>query len=399
MGHEIAHVKAHHYARMAQKTQIPDLLVGLAGMAAAVATREPGVLLATQAANVAVKLKFSREFENEADRLGGVFMTRAGFDPLGITRFFERILAEQKKYPDVIPPYLYSHPDVEDRIASVQQEAKSLRPTRSPDPRFGEALREVQARIAWLEETGRESVPPAAAPDDPARIAGLLSEADALAGGGRPDEALLALSRAEALEPRDPRPSYRIGEILAGQGRHREAALAWRRTLRLDPSRALVFYNLGLSYEALGERHLSVYAFEQASRRAGDASVLRRRADWQIETQIFPVFIDAGLADGERGEGETPLGNARTSFASGATRLAWWGRLASRYTGYAERISVRWLDPRGRTLGETEARPVDSSHLGSVLELPPPGAAPPGRWTAEALFEGDVLDRRHFRVD
>jgi predicted Zn-dependent protease len=43
MGHEVAHVKGHHYARMREKTQIPDLLIGLAGMAAAVATGEPGI--------------------------------------------------------------------------------------------------------------------------------------------------------------------------------------------------------------------------------------------------------------------------------------------------------------------------------------------------------------------
>ena len=40
-------------------------------------------------------------------------MTRAGFMPAAITRFFERILAEQRTAPDRIPPYLYSHPDVE----------------------------------------------------------------------------------------------------------------------------------------------------------------------------------------------------------------------------------------------------------------------------------------------
>ncbi|MEE9609438.1 MAG: M48 family metalloprotease, partial [Myxococcota bacterium] len=45
LGHEIGHVKARHFARMQQKTQIPDLLAGLAGMAAAVAAEEPGLLV------------------------------------------------------------------------------------------------------------------------------------------------------------------------------------------------------------------------------------------------------------------------------------------------------------------------------------------------------------------
>ena len=123
MGHEIAHVKAHHYKRMREKAQIPALLTNLAGLAAAVATKDATPMLAAQAANVAVQLRFSREFENEADQLGGVFMTRAGYRPDGITRFFERILALSERYPQDIPPYLFSHPDVGDRIRSVEQGA------------------------------------------------------------------------------------------------------------------------------------------------------------------------------------------------------------------------------------------------------------------------------------
>jgi predicted Zn-dependent protease len=90
MGHEIAHIKQHHYARMRKQSQIPDLLVAIAGMAAAVAAKEPGLLVATQAANVAMKLRYSREYEAEADQYGGVFMVRAGYDPAGSARFFTR---------------------------------------------------------------------------------------------------------------------------------------------------------------------------------------------------------------------------------------------------------------------------------------------------------------------
>ena len=177
MGHEIAHVKGRHYARMREKTQIPDLLIGLAGMAAAVATGEPGILIATQAANVAAKLSFSREFENEADQYGSIFMTRAGYEPAAITRFFERILEDKRDSPYTIPPYLYSDPDVEDRIAAVEQRAQKLRSTGSPTPRFAEGLREVQARLAYLIETRRRSTPTPSPPQNPRRIDPLLAEA------------------------------------------------------------------------------------------------------------------------------------------------------------------------------------------------------------------------------
>jgi len=400
MAHEIAHVKAHHYARMRKKTQIPDLLVGLAGMAAAVATKEPGVLVAAQAANVAVKLKFSREFENEADQLGSIFMTRAGFDPAAITRFFERIVREEKRYPDNIPPYLFSHPDVEDRIESVTLQAEELRPTRLADPRFNEALHDAQARLAYLVETRRSSVPPHAPPADPTKTDPLLDEAARLAAQGKPDEALVLLARAEALEPNDPRVPYQIGELLAAQGRQRQAAEAYRRTIRLDPTRALVFYKLGLCLEAAGDRHSAVHAYEQASERAGESSVLRERAEWQIETLVFPVLTETGFADGAEGEGEgdTPLGHGQEVFPPGASRVAWWARLHPRYGAYAERMTVRWIAPNGAVVRETPVERRSRSYVVSVLELPASGAAETGKWTAEARFEDEVLARQSFRI-
>jgi predicted Zn-dependent protease len=394
MGHEIAHVKAHHYARMKQKTQVPDLLVGLAGMAAAVAVGDSTPMLAAQAANVAVQLRFSREFENEADRLGAVFMTRAGYEPDGITKFFRRLVREEQRVGVTRPPpYLYSHPDVKDRIATVEIQARELRPTRAPDPTVAAELPEVQGRLAYLLETKRRQIPPPDPPERPEVIDPLLQRADDLVQEGRLDEALLVLTRAEAREPRDPRPSFQIGRLLAAQDRHHVAIAALRRTVLLDPSRALVFYQLGLSYEAVGDRHLAVYAFEQASRRAGATSALRQRAEWQIETLIFPVLRDASFA----AAGVTPgHGEPAVVFPEETRRVTWQARLASRYDDYLEKLSVRLRDPAGKAVASTPLRRASGPWVGAELHLPP--YSPQGRWTAEALYEGDVLHRQSFRL-
>jgi len=110
VAHEIGHVKGRHYARMREKAAIPDLLAKVAGMAAAVATGEPGAMAASEGINVALQLKFSREFETEADDIGSNFMARAGYRPQAMARFFERIIDSSRDIRVQIPPYLYSHP-------------------------------------------------------------------------------------------------------------------------------------------------------------------------------------------------------------------------------------------------------------------------------------------------
>ncbi len=395
MGHEIAHVKARHYKRMREKAQIPELLTNLAGVAAAVATKDVAPLVAAQAANVALQLRFSREYENEADQLGGVFMTRAGYRPDGITRFFERIVDVNKRYPQEVPPYLFSHPDVEDRIRSVEQQSKKLRTTGSSDPRFARELRRVQARLAYLLDTGRENVPPPRPPEDPHRIDPYLAQADRLAQEGRVDETLVVLAGAERLEPTDPRASYQIAEQLAALGRHQEAIVAYRRTVRLDPTRARVFYRLGVAHRAVGSRHSAVHAFEQAAQRSGSRSDLRKRSEWQIETLVFPPFTEMRFAGAvPEGPGNQP-GAGRDQFPANTKGVIWWGQLDERYDGYAKRLRVRWLGPRGMRL-ETPVQEAEDDWARSVLELP--AGANPGTWKIEVLYEGDVLERDSFGI-
>jgi Zn-dependent protease with chaperone function len=110
MGHEIAHVKLRHHARMERQTQLPKLLSSLAGIAGTAVTGEPGILMASQGLNVALELHWSREFESEADREGLRLVGRTGLRPDAMARFFERIVAAQHSDPERIPPV--RHPDV-----------------------------------------------------------------------------------------------------------------------------------------------------------------------------------------------------------------------------------------------------------------------------------------------
>ncbi|MDH3212213.1 MAG: M48 family metalloprotease [Myxococcales bacterium] len=399
MGHEIAHVKARHVARMQKQSQIPDLVAQIAGMAAAIATNEPGLAVAAQAINVSLQLRFSREFETEADQLGGIFVTRAGYDPAGSARFFERIIDARPAHADELPPYLYTHPAAEDRIETIRIAAETLRPAREPAVSLEDDLREAQARLALLIDMKRQSVPSTGPPADRSRTDPLLEAAEDRIRVGENDAALVLLSRAQAVEPNDPRVPFQIGNLLYEAGRYEDAAAAYRRTLRLDSSAALVFFQLGLAYKATGERHRSVYAFEQAMQRAGDESDLRRRAEWEILKLTFTVVSEAGFADGSAAEkADTPVGFSREAFREGDPKLAWWARLGPRFAGYADRIRVRWTDPEGSVVQEEPAVLLRRSYIGSSLGFDTAGARPTGAWTVEARLEDDVIDRRTVQV-
>ncbi len=395
IGHEIGHVKARHFARMQARTKIPDLLTNLAGMAAAVATGEPGVLVATQAANVAMQLRFTREFETEADQLSVVYTTRAGYDAAALTRFFERILDEQRRLPaQQIPPYLFSHPDVEERIEAVEIAAREVRPSHAPAAGTREALAGVQDRLRLLVDRHRASLAGGASPAAAELTAPLLEEAERLAAAGQPDAALLALARAEALDPGEPRIPFRIGEILDGEGRHAEAIGAYQRTLALDSTRALVFYRLGRSWSALGDRGRAVFAFEQARDRAGASSALRSRAEWELAKQTYEILLATGVSEAGP-DGRPMVGVSREEIAAGHRRFGWWAKLSPRFDAFVGRLSVRWTDPVGAAHAGSPVERLDRPYVGSVLDA----AAPvPGLWTVEVSMDEDVIDRRSFRL-
>jgi len=121
MGHEIAHAVARHGTeRMSQA-----LLVQTGGLAlsAAVAdkpetTRQLWMTAFGLGASVGVILPYSRLHENEADRLGLIFMAMAGYDPHAAVEFWGR-MAQQKK-GGAPPEFLSTHPADKTRIQNLK---------------------------------------------------------------------------------------------------------------------------------------------------------------------------------------------------------------------------------------------------------------------------------------
>jgi predicted Zn-dependent protease len=157
LAHEMSHIVQRHIARMiARQSREQPLL--LAAMAAGILAgmRNPQVASAViaggQATAMARELKFSRDMEREADRVGyGVFV-QSGFAPWGFASMFEKLQTAARINDNGDWPLLRSHPLTTERIADAQERQRSLqgRPKPAPD---GEALL-IAARARVLAQPG-----------------------------------------------------------------------------------------------------------------------------------------------------------------------------------------------------------------------------------------------------
>jgi predicted Zn-dependent protease len=396
MAHEVAHVNKRHYAHRVHERQLPNLLTQAAGIAVAVVAQSPAPLITGLAINVAVDLHYSRSNEAESDRLGAIYASRAGFDSGRGVHFFQRILDQQARYPNDVPPYLFSHPDVGERIRGVEEQAKTLVPVGAPAVGTRERFRAMQARLAQLIDLKRPELLTATDGGNPKVDDSELERIDQLMRDEHLDAALSALASLSLVAPADPRVPFRIGDVLYQSGRLDGAIAAYRHTLELDPSRPLVFYRLGIAYRDRGDRHRAVYALEQAAQQGNSAGQLATRARWEIVKLTFGVIAAAGFADGSYvSPGGTPAGAPVEHYRRGADQLVWWGRVSGPVLSQKDQIRMRWRDDTGAVVGESAGENAGRLYLVSRMALP---AEANGVWVLEVLLDESIVHRSTIRV-
>lgn len=123
IGHEVAHVAAHHGAERASAGILANL--GATGLQAALGSQNPAVMSAVMSAygigvNVGGILPFSRTQEAEADRIGLIYMAEAGYDPREAIAFWEKMQSESGGAP-APPEFLSTHPSYGTRISNLKQ--------------------------------------------------------------------------------------------------------------------------------------------------------------------------------------------------------------------------------------------------------------------------------------
>ena len=241
LAHELGHLSQRHYARRleSEKNLMVPMLAGmLAGLVlAANSDSDAGMaaIMGTQAAAQQARLSFSRQNEQEADRIGMQTMVEAGLDPYAASDMFEEMMRANRlnRRP---PEYLLTHPVSERRVADARNRAMKFPHKVYPDNLEYQLMRsrirvdmeetpQMAAKV-FKSELDKESDSP-----DASRYGWTL----ALIKSSQFDQARAAL--APLLEKEPERISYQImrADIEIAAERHKQALAILEEQLQKHP--------------------------------------------------------------------------------------------------------------------------------------------------------------------
>ena len=343
LAHELAHLSQRHYARRLQQ-QKASSTVSLAALLASILVAAAGntdvgiaAIPAIQAAAIDSSLRFSREMEIEADRIGMQTLTQAGFDPHAMTGMFEQML-KATRYRTKVPEFLLTHPITESRIADsasraqkyprkpveadeeyqmirtrvmLQYETSAARATK----RFEEEIDRYQTMSPLMAHYGLVLARTRNGDTEGARAAlpGLKAltkhavmiatvEADIAAKEQDWDRAAKILNEALARQPRNHPLNVRFAEILMEAGRYAECEALLIKHAKRHPNNAHVWYLLaevhGLAghildvHKARAEYFLLMGLYDKAEIQLRNALRLLDEQDFQARARIDQRLLD-----------------------------------------------------------------------------------------------------------
>jgi predicted Zn-dependent protease len=128
LAHEMAHIALRHGTQQASRGVMAQGALALLGGLAGQRDRDTGRIVqgvGGVGANV-LFLKHSRGAETDADLAGARMMARAGYDPMDMARFFEKLRQRAGREPGKVERFLSSHPAPSERITRIRREARRL---------------------------------------------------------------------------------------------------------------------------------------------------------------------------------------------------------------------------------------------------------------------------------
>ena len=246
LAHETGHIAGGHLARMreqlaqAQTQMIIAMLLGLGAVAAGGRNAGPGAAAAITAPQEAIRrtlLSYVRQQEESADRAAVRFLTATNQSARGMAETFKRFAENSLFASRGADPYAQSHPMPADRVAALEELAKSSPMwDKKDDPALQLRHDMMRAKISGFME--RPDTVLRRYPQSDASLPARYARAIASYRHGDPHAALTQIDALIQAQPNNPYFHELRGQALLEGGRPAEAIAPLRRAVQLSSERA-----------------------------------------------------------------------------------------------------------------------------------------------------------------
>ena len=271
LAHEIAHVNARHIAEIIAKSKRVSIAT-IAAVLAGAFLGGGGDLSAAAAsfsvaAGTAMNLSYSRQHEEEADRLGMIYLAGTGYDPKGILDFL-RIMRRYEFYSSSVPSYFLTHPGTDERIRYLDGLLQTTY-TRGGAENMTGRLKRIQVSLllrsrnpdAVLRQLERELK------NNPEDVDVLYGLAVAQERSGAIAASLENFQRAMRLSPEDEDIAREFGIACFKIGKTQESVQYLRQALSLDEDNRQTILYLSRAYQSLGNYQAAIDLYQRLDER------------------------------------------------------------------------------------------------------------------------------------
>jgi predicted Zn-dependent protease len=267
LSHEIAHGTARHIAQQiekASKLTLPTIAAIMAGaMLGGGGEATEAIIFGSLAGQPSLMLKYSREDEEEADRLGFSYLTQAGYDPCGMVSFLFKLAREYGIMSSRVT-YHSTHPEIIQRITYLES---MISPTRQCwGGRWGlDTFKRTKARTI-IETRGTQSAINyfnQRLREDPQDLDSRYGLALAYQKKGNIPEASEIFKRIIAEHPEDSEVRRDLGILYFNVREFDQAADALEKAAAARPGDIVCLYYLGRNYEESGDLDRAIKVYQQ----------------------------------------------------------------------------------------------------------------------------------------
>jgi predicted Zn-dependent protease len=323
LAHESGHIAGGHLARMRQElanAQTSSIIAMLLGIGAVVAGSRSGsantsqigmaALSAPQSALQRTLLAYVRAQEEQADRAGVKFLAATGQSAKGMYDTFKRLADQLLVSSQYINPYLQTHPMPKERVAALEELAKTSPYWEKKDPPELQLRHDMmRAKLAGFIDRPETVLRryPLSDTTLPARYARAIA-------AYRFSNVRGAVAQIDGLIQTQPNNPYFLelkGQALLESGRPAEAVGPLRRAASLAPNATLIRIMFAQALIATEDR-----------KNAEEAIPLLRTAVSR-EPDVPEAYSQLAMAYGRKGDlAEADLASAQAAFARGDFKTA-----------------------------------------------------------------------------